>query len=84
MSTLQEITTNVLIVGAGPVGLSAAIELGARNVATLVVTDQPTTAQHPKCNSTNSRSMEYFRRHAIHLSLRQAACPPMFKEPRLM
>jgi 2-polyprenyl-6-methoxyphenol hydroxylase-like FAD-dependent oxidoreductase len=75
MSTLQEITTNVLIVGAGPVGLSAAIELGARNVATLVVTDQPTTAQHPKCNSTNSRSMEYFRRHAIHLSLRQAGLP---------
>ena len=71
----QELTTDVLVVGAGPVGLSAAIELGFRQVDTLVVTDQPTTAQHPKCNTTNSRSMEYFRRLGIHESLRQAGLP---------
>ena len=75
MSTAQDIKTAVLIVGAGPVGLSACIELGARNVATWVVTDQHTTAQHPKCNTTNSRSMEYFRRLGLHASLRQAGLP---------
>ena len=75
ISTAQDIKTEVLIVGAGPVGLSACIELGARNVATWVVTDQHTTAQHPKCNTTNSRSMEYFRRLGLHASLRQAGLP---------
>ncbi|XSC47429.1 FAD-dependent monooxygenase [Bradyrhizobium sp. RDT10] len=53
--------TCVLIVGGGPVGLSAAIELGWRGVPTILISERLETAQHPECNSTNARSMEHFR-----------------------
>ena len=48
--------TFALIVGGGPVGLAAAIELNWRAVPAVLVTDQLDTAQHPKCNNTNARS----------------------------
>lgn len=68
--------TCVLIAGGGPVGLSAAIELGWRGVPAVLVTEKLDTAQHPKCNSTNARSMEHFRRLGIADELRAAALPP--------
>ena len=55
----------VLIVGGGPVGLAAANELGARNLPAILVNEGLETAKHPKCNSTNARSMEHFRRIGI-------------------
>lgn len=68
--------TCVLIAGGGPVGLSAAIELGWRGVPAILVNERLETAQHPKCNSTNARSMEHFRRLGIANDLRAAALPP--------
>ncbi len=67
--------TFALIVGGGPVGLSAAIELGWRSVPTILVTDKLETAQHPKCNNTNARSMEHFRRLGIADELRSEGLP---------
>ena len=72
---MLESETYVLIVGGGPVGLSAAIELGWRGVPALLVNDNLDTAQHPKCNSTNARSMEHFRRLGIASDLRASALP---------
>ncbi|HLH87263.1 MAG TPA: FAD-dependent monooxygenase, partial [Xanthobacteraceae bacterium] len=46
--------TFALIVGGGPVGLSAAIELNARGVPYVLVTENLETAKHPKCNNTNA------------------------------
>jgi 2-polyprenyl-6-methoxyphenol hydroxylase-like FAD-dependent oxidoreductase len=68
--------TCVLIAGGGPVGLCAAIELGCRGIPAILVTEKLDTAQHPKCNSTNARSMEHFRRLGIANELRAAALPP--------
>jgi sarcosine oxidase subunit alpha len=40
MQPIEEITVPVLIIGGGPAGLSAAIELGQRGIATLLVDDK--------------------------------------------
>ena len=57
--------TFVLIAGGGPIGLSAAIDLSWRGVPYVLVNDRLETATHPKCNNTNARSMEHFRRLGI-------------------
>jgi len=67
--------TFALIVGGGPVGLAAAIELAWRKVPAVLITDKRETAQHPKCNNTNARSMEHFRRLGIADALRSESLP---------
>jgi 2-polyprenyl-6-methoxyphenol hydroxylase-like FAD-dependent oxidoreductase len=67
--------TFALIVGGGPVGLSAAIELASHAVPAILITDRLDTAQHPKCNNTNARSMEHFRRLGIADALRSEGLP---------
>ena len=68
--------TFALVVGGGPVGLAAAIEFAWRSVPVMLVTDKLDTAQHPKCNNTNARSMEHFRRLGIADELRSEGLPP--------
>jgi 2-polyprenyl-6-methoxyphenol hydroxylase-like FAD-dependent oxidoreductase len=67
--------TFALIVGGGPVGLAAAIELNWRGVPNVLVNDNLETARHPKCNNTNARSMEHFRRLGIATELRSEGLP---------
>jgi 2-polyprenyl-6-methoxyphenol hydroxylase-like FAD-dependent oxidoreductase len=68
--------TFVLVVGGGPIGLSASIDLSWRGVPHILVTENIETAKHPKCNTTNTRSMEHFRRLGIAGDLRSEALPP--------
>lgn len=68
--------TFALIVGGGPVGLSMAIDLGWRGVPFILVNENFETAKHPKCNATNARSMEHFRRLGIAGEIRANALPP--------
>ena len=49
--------TQVLVVGAGPVGLSLAIELGLRGVAVTLVEQRSRTGAQPRAKTTNVRSM---------------------------
>jgi 2-polyprenyl-6-methoxyphenol hydroxylase-like FAD-dependent oxidoreductase len=55
----------VLIAGAGPVGLSLAIELAYRGVRCLVVDQSDGTVDFPTTNLANTRSVEHLRRWAI-------------------
>jgi len=66
-------TTEVLIVGAGPVGLSLAIELGHRGIRALIVERHDRIGQQPRAKTTNVRSMEHMRRWGIAEAIRKAA-----------
>src|SRR5262249_5142369 len=66
----------VLIVGAGPVGLSAAIELARWGVESLVVERHPSTTDHPKARGFFTRTMEILRPWGVEKSLRADALPP--------
>ena len=66
-------TTDVLIVGAGPVGLSAAIELGQRGLRCLVVERHDRVGYSPRAKTTNVRTREHLRRWGIADTLRDAS-----------
>ena len=55
-------THDVVIVGAGPVGLIAAMDLAKKGVASVVL-EQRSDEQpaHPRCNTTSARTMEILR-----------------------
>ena len=65
--------TDVLVVGAGPVGLSLAIELGHRGIGCLVVERNDRVGYSPRAKTTNVRSREHLRRWGIADALRQAS-----------
>jgi 2-polyprenyl-6-methoxyphenol hydroxylase-like FAD-dependent oxidoreductase len=55
----------VLIVGAGPAGLTLAAELGRRHIPCLLVEEKPGTKTEPRAMGVGPRSMEHFRRWGI-------------------
>lgn len=68
--------TQVLIVGAGPVGMTLALDLAQRGVAcTIAEMRAPDAPPSPKCNHVSARTMETFRRLGIVNQVRQAGLP---------
>lgn len=67
--------TQVLIVGAGPVGLTLALDLAQRGVRATLVERNPTSIQLPKMERCNARTMEIFRRLGIAETVRNAGLP---------
>jgi 2-polyprenyl-6-methoxyphenol hydroxylase-like FAD-dependent oxidoreductase len=67
----------VLVVGAGPVGLSLAMDLARRGID-VVVAETRHRGEPPnvKCNHVSARSMEIFRMLGVARAVREAGLPP--------
>ncbi|MFI6208038.1 FAD-dependent oxidoreductase [Streptomyces sp. NPDC051041] len=62
MHTVEpDVVTDVLIVGSGPAGASAALALSTYGVRTMVVTRHARLADTPRAHITNQRTMEVLR-----------------------
>ena len=72
-------STDVLIVGAGPTGLTLAIDLGRRGVRCTIIEQKEAPAFLPKMERANARSMEIYRRMGLAERIRAAGlradCP---------
>ncbi len=66
----------VLIVGGGPVGLTASILLSQHGVRSLLVERHPGTAILPKARGINARTMELYRQIGIEDEIRAAGLAP--------
>src|SRR6201984_1126237 len=67
---------DVLIVGAGRVALTLAIDLAWRGIAvTVVETRAPAEPPEPKCNHVAARTMEIFRRLGLAEKVRNSGAP---------
>src|SRR5262249_35884572 len=70
--------TQVLIVGAGPVGLTLAVALGQRGVRCIIIEQKKAPAKLPKMERCNARTMEIYRRMGIVEQVRAAGLPAHF------
>lgn len=67
--------TQVLIVGAGPVGLTLAVDLGLRGIRCMLVEKNDEPTGYPKMERCNPRTMEFFRRWGLADKVRAAGYP---------
>src|SRR5215470_15230317 len=71
--------TQVLVVGAGPVGLTLALDLGRRGIQCIIIEQKEAPAFLPKMERANARTMEIYRRMGLAGKIRAAGlradCP---------
>ncbi|MGD9942001.1 MAG: FAD-dependent monooxygenase [Burkholderiaceae bacterium] len=76
MTQARSPDVDVLVVGAGPVGLALANELGLHSVRCLVVEQRRKVGNSPRAKLTNVRTAELLRRWGLADELRQASSMP--------
>jgi len=70
------IVAPVAIAGAGPVGLTLALDLAARGIRSVIIEQRrPDERPSVKCNHVSSRTMEIFRRLGLADDIRSAGLP---------
>ena len=77
MPSIKVIPTQVLVVGAGPVGLTLAMDLAQRGIQ-VVVAETRYRGEPPnvKCNHVAARTMEILRRLGVAEQVRNSGLPP--------
>lgn len=73
---MRRVEVPVLIVGAGPVGLSAAILLARQGIGSLVVDRRPGPHRAPQAHVVNPRTLEIFRAAGLDVAAMQALATP--------
>ncbi|HEY0747100.1 MAG TPA: FAD-dependent monooxygenase [Steroidobacteraceae bacterium] len=73
MSAVPNIKPRVVIVGAGPVGIATAIELGQRSISCVVIERNNRAGNAPRAKTTHTRTREHLRRWGIAQRLAEAA-----------
>ncbi|MCP4615485.1 MAG: hypothetical protein GY844_03505 [Bradyrhizobium sp.] len=73
----------VLVIGAGPVGLGATLELARCGLRSILIERNEGTSRHPKTRNFNTRTMEIARGwgRSIYDELRGLDLPPNWKSP---
>jgi 2-polyprenyl-6-methoxyphenol hydroxylase-like FAD-dependent oxidoreductase len=69
------VDTQVLVVGAGPVGLTLAVDLGKKGVRCMLIEQKEAPQFLPKMERCNARTMEIYRRLGLAQKIRDAGFP---------
>ena len=69
------VDTDVLVVGSGPAGASAALALSTYGIPNITITKYRWTANTPRAHITNQRAMEFFRDMGIEEEVKAVSTP---------
>lgn len=73
----EPIRASVIIIGAGPVGMTLALDLASRGLEVAVIEQRPDDAPpRQRCNHLAARTLEIFRRLGVAADIRDAGLPP--------